>query len=181
MSSRAGLRITALAPTQKVASKWVRPWWTRCWMSVVAPATRSRRVLAPRERRVGGLDDRDALVAGKLALVDQPEAVLAQEHAVGVEREHVVAVGDLQGVGGIAVAQDRAQLGLDLLDPASHQPEVGVEVHRLVRVVRQVGVLLALEGGDVPPRRSTRRRDSWISRSAGRTAPSSRAAKSAEP
>ena len=73
----------------------------------------------------------------------------AQEHAVGVEREHVVAVGDLQGVGSIAVAQDGAELGLDLLDPASHQPEVGVEVHRLVRVVRQVGVLLALEGGDV--------------------------------
>ena len=60
----------------------------------MAPAIRSIRVAAPGIGAVRRLGDADLGVLGLLEQVDEPQAVLGQEHAVGVERQHVVGVGD---------------------------------------------------------------------------------------
>ncbi len=65
-------------------------------MSVVAPAMRSRRVGRAGEGGVRRLRHRDPLVLGLLEQVHEPQAVLRQQHAVGVERQDVVGVGHVE-------------------------------------------------------------------------------------
>ena len=104
------------------------------------------------ERRVRGLDDRDVGVLGSLEERDEPEAVLGQQHAVGVERQHVVGVRHLEIERSSAHRQvDRAARGLADAIAATHQAQVAVEVHGLVRLVRERGEALALEAREVGP------------------------------
>jgi hypothetical protein len=104
--------------------------------------------IAVREGQVGRLGDAGAGIA--LQHVDQRGDILAEDDAVGVERQHVVGLRDV-------VVDLRADRGLQAGDAvavdahvaSAHQADIGVEVHRLVRRVRQVGEDLALEVRDV--------------------------------
>src|SRR3954447_26950184 len=101
-------------------------------------------------RTVGRLRDRDALVAGLLHHVDQPARVARQEQAVGIEREDIWSVRELAP--GLVLADgDEVQTARSADgDPArAHQRDVGVEVHRLVRSMREVDEALALEARDL--------------------------------
>ena len=100
------------------------------------------------ERAVRRLRDGDVLVLLLLEQVHQPQAVLGQQHAVGVQRHHVVRVGDVRPGTGLGAHQRRAAGHLRLAEVAAHQPDVAVEVHRLVGLMGQRHVLLALEAGD---------------------------------
>ena len=89
------------------------------------------------ERAVRRLGDSHVLVLLLLEQVHKAKAVLRQQHAVRVERDHVIGVGN--GPAGAGPGRDErgAAHGLDLVVAAAHQPDVAVEVHRLVRLVRQ--------------------------------------------
>ena len=101
------------------------------------------------ERRVRRLGHGDACIVRLLQEVHEPQAVVAQQDRVGVERQQEVAVRDAD-VARLAVGH-RLQHGTvrRLLEPvgAAHECDVGVEVHRLVGFVGRRGVLLALEDG----------------------------------
>ena len=102
------------------------------------------------DRAVGGLRHGDALVAGALHDLDEPARVPGQEQAVGVEREDVGSVEKL-AAGLVLTRGDKLQaVRTGDGDPARpHQRDIGVEVHRLVRRVREVGKALALKAGDL--------------------------------
>ena len=113
---------------------------------------RSRETLDTRrgapERRVGRLRHRDALVLGLLQKVDEPQTVVAQQQRVGVESEEIGRVGD-DDVGLVRRTdpdQNGPFVGRVGVVATAQQPDVGVEVHRLVRLVRQRRVPLAFEG-----------------------------------
>ena len=80
-----------------------------CCRSVVAPAIRSSRVAEPGNALYGVWATAMSWYSLLLEQVHQPQAVLGQQHAVGVERQHVVRVGDVQPpVPGLARHQRRA-------------------------------------------------------------------------
>jgi hypothetical protein len=101
-------------------------------------------------RRVGNcavrrLRDGDALVARRRHDGDESKRIVGQQQAVGVERDQERRHGNLER---------RFAVGLDQMDPVamrldvealSEQRDVRIEVHRLVRLVRQVREALALE------------------------------------
>ena len=66
-----------------------------CCRSVVAPAIRSSRVAEPGNALYGVCAMAMSWYSLLLEQVHQPQAVLGQQHAVGVERHHVVRVGDV--------------------------------------------------------------------------------------
>ena len=65
-----------------------------CWRSVVAPAIRSSRVAEPGNELYGVCAMATSWYSLLLQQVHQPQAVLGQQDAVGVQRQHVVGVGD---------------------------------------------------------------------------------------
>ena len=112
--------------------------------------------LDPRGRaavgRVGRLHDPDVGVARVLHVGHEPQAVLRQQHAVGVEREHVVGIGHLE-VERAAAHGEVDQAGSGGAEPVApaHETDVAVEVHGLVGLVRERREALALEARDVGP------------------------------
>src|SRR5690606_194870 len=90
----------------------------------------------------------DAFVAWLFEQVDEAYAVVAQQHRVGVESEHVLGVGDGE-ICGLTVCggeQGDAVARLNPLPPLAHEREVRVQVHRFVRLLRERLICLALEG-----------------------------------
>ena len=101
---------------------------------------------APRIGAVRRLGDGDRLVAALLEQVHEPQAVLGHDHAVGVERHHVVAVGHDEIGGGVVRRQQEPATGIrDVAVAGSHQADIAVQVHRLVRLARQRHIVFALE------------------------------------
>ena len=101
----------------------------------------------PAVRGVRRLNDGDMLVAGLFELIDEPDAIVAQQHGIGVQREHVFGVAQHE-IGHFPrpdVTQHHAVGGFLTFDAVTHQPDERVEVHRLVAFLRQGDVLLALE------------------------------------
>jgi hypothetical protein len=84
------------------------------------------------EGAVGRLRHTIALVLGLLEQMHESQAVLGQDHAVGIEREDVVGVRDHE-VGGVKLAgrHERATRGsTNVAVAASHQADIAVQVHR---------------------------------------------------
>ena len=106
------------------------------------------------ERRIRSLDDGDPLIAGLLQAIDQAQAVVAQQNAVRIEGQQVVAVRDHE-VGVLAeLGEDDPFRAVINGEASAHETEVGVEVHGLVRLVGQRDVTLALERGDLGAERA---------------------------
>ncbi len=125
-----------------------------CCRSVVAPGDPLQPGGRAGERAVGRLGDGHVLVLALLQQVHQAQAVLRQQDAVGVQRHDVVGVGDAQvALAGAAAHQRRAGRRRRLGEAAAHQPQVAVQVHCLIGLVRQRHVALALEAGHLGPER----------------------------
>ncbi len=102
------------------------------------------------EGAVGRLGDRDLAVLLLLEEVHEAQAVLRQEHAVGVQRQDEVGIGHAQVRRARLGGDERGTGdGLDLPVVVAHQPDVAVEVHGLVGLVRQGHVPLALEAREL--------------------------------
>ena len=102
----------------------------------------------PGERAVRGLRDRRVLVLLLFEQVHEPQAVLGQQHTIGVKRHHVVGVRDLKPLTRQARHERCPAHGLDLAVHATHETHVAVEVHGLVRLMGQRHVALALKARD---------------------------------
>ncbi len=98
------------------------------------------------EGTVGTLGHRHVGVLCLLHEIDQTKAVLGQDDRVSVQGHDVVSVRNLEapstGSGG---KKDATGHGLHVVVRVAHQADVGVEVHRLVGLVRQIGVELPFE------------------------------------
>ena len=104
------------------------------------------------ERAVRRLGDGGLPVLALLEQVHQAQAVLGQQHAVGIERQHVVRVGHVQvAVGRVGGNQRHAANGPYRAVAAAHQADIAVQVHGLVGLVRERDVALALEAGELGP------------------------------
>ena len=100
-------------------------------------------------RRLG---DADVGVLVLLEQVDETQAVLRQDHAVGIEREHVVGIRDDEvGVPVERLNEHASRRRLLVTVAPAHQADVAVEVHRLVRLGGERRVALALEARDLGP------------------------------
>ena len=97
--------------------------------------------------RVWSLDDGHPLIAGLFKLVDESQAVVAQQHGIGVERQHVfgVAHDEVRRLPFARVAQEYAIGCLLAFDAVPHQADEGIEVHGLVAFGGRRRVLLAFE------------------------------------
>ena len=117
-------------------------------MSVVAPASRSMRVPAPRNDEYGVCVDGDARVVRLLAGGRRAAGSTRAAGSLSASSVSRKSVSGIAQVGRLAAAdgqQDGAVRRLLDAVGAAHQADVGVEVHRLVGLVREGGVRLALE------------------------------------
>src|SRR5437867_3561031 len=95
---------------------------------------------------VGRLDDRDSAMLAPRQTVCESQNVLRMHDRVGIQNNYIVTVvkGEPPLVGAGALQQEPGPVG-SLTKASAHQCDVRVDIHRLVRLVREIRVPLALE------------------------------------
>src|SRR5262249_20620666 len=98
------------------------------------------------KRTVRRLNHGNASMLRLAQMLCEANRVLGMQAAVSIEDQYVLAVGSRATAWGWRCRPEHEPaLPTVLLEAAAHEAQVAVEIHRLVRLVREVGVTLSFE------------------------------------
>ena len=110
---------------------------------------RGRRI---RHGGIGGLRHGNPLIAGCFHHRDQPQRVVRGDQAVGIDGDDIVGGRHMPtGPGTLTGQQIQAVIPAGFGKTAADQAYIAIDVHRLVRRVRQVHIGFALEAAEFHP------------------------------